>query len=101
MAVIDIVEYRSLAVDALNRHMPAGLEPHIAIQLLSNGGANTVTPNPFSSDTNFVRVHTDAPCRIEIGMAPTATGSSMRLAGNTTEYFGVRPGMKLAVVTST
>lgn len=55
----------------------------------------------FKANTRLVRIHTDAICSIVFGANPTATTSNKRLPANQTEYFGVVPGMKLAVVTNT
>jgi hypothetical protein len=48
-----------------------------------------------------VRIHTDATCRIAFGANPTATSGSQRLQAGGTEFFGVRPGTKIAVISST
>jgi orotate phosphoribosyltransferase len=48
-----------------------------------------------------VRVHTDAICSIAYGANPTATINSFRMNANTTEYFGVNPGDKIAVISNT
>jgi len=55
----------------------------------------------FGSTTKMVCVHTDSICSIEFGSNPTATTSSRRMAANTTEYFEVTPGHKVAFVTNT
>jgi hypothetical protein len=55
----------------------------------------------FATGTKFVRVHTDSICSIAYGSNPTATTSSFRMAAGQTEYFGVNPGDKLAVITNT
>lgn len=55
----------------------------------------------FSPATRFIRVHVDAVCSIAIGKTPAASTDSMRLAADTTEYFGVEPGDKLSVISNT
>lgn len=55
----------------------------------------------FPDGTRLIRVHTDAICSIKIGANPTATADDKRMAANATEYFGVTPGHKLAVITNT
>ena len=45
-----------------------------------------------------IRVHTDVACHVAFGANPTATTSNMRLQADTTEYFGVTPGNKVAVI---
>lgn len=99
MALVDITEYRALAADGLGRFMPAGQEPALANQQVSNAGASTQSA-AFNASAFFVSLHTDAACRIAFGTNPTATSASRRLAANTTEFFGVSPGMKVAVIAS-
>jgi len=62
--------------------------------------AGSVASAAFNTNTNFVRVNTDAVCSVAFGSAPTATAAKMRLAQNQTEYFSVNPGDKVAVITN-
>ncbi len=55
----------------------------------------------FKDTTVVIRVHTDAICSIAFGSAPTASVDTMRLAANQTEYFAVRAGDKLSVISNT
>lgn len=55
----------------------------------------------FATDTQFIRVHTDAICSVAYGANPTATANSFRMAADQTEYFGVNPGDKIAVIANT
>lgn len=55
----------------------------------------------FGATTRYVRLHCDAICSVAFGANPTATSSNMRLAGSQTEYFGVTPGQKVAVILNT
>lgn len=52
----------------------------------------------FDEDTTFIRVHTDATCFILVGTNPTATTGKLRMAANSTEYFAVLKGHRLAVI---
>lgn len=61
----------------------------------------TTQSSAFNVATRFIRVHTDAICSISIGSNPTATTSTMRMAADTVEYFGVTAGDKIAFVTNT
>lgn len=99
MAVLDITEYQFIARDGRGSFVPTGMEPAITTQQLAIG-VNVVS-NAFNENTTLVRVHADAPCRIEISPAPTATAASKRMAGGQTEYFGVRAGHRIAVVSTT
>jgi hypothetical protein len=74
---------------------PANTEQTVAI------GGTSAQSNAFQSGTTLIRVHTDSICSIAIGTNPTAAATNKRMAANTTEYFGVRPGDKIAVITNT
>lgn len=75
---------------------PAAQEPSID-QTIGISGSSTQS-TVFSSTTTFIRVHTDSVCSIAIGLNPTATTSSKRMGANQTEYFGVYPQFKIAVI---
>jgi hypothetical protein len=100
MAVVDINEYDSLARDARGDVIQTGKEPAKAFQQVAIGGASAQS-NPFSDATRFVRVHVDAPCRLQFGSNPVAAATTMRMAGGATEFFEVTPGQRVAVITST
>lgn len=55
----------------------------------------------FAPATKLVRIHTDGIISVKFGAAPTADVNTKRMAANTTEYFGVRPGDKVALITNT
>jgi hypothetical protein len=55
----------------------------------------------FNSATRFIRVHPTSICSIAIGSSPTATTSTMRMAADQVEYFGVTAGDKIAFVDNT
>ena len=102
MAKLYISEYAEIA------HQPYGAEaisamqePAIADQTPVVIGAGSLQSSAFNGATRVVRVHTDAICSIAFGVNPTATANNKRLAANSTEYFGVEPGQKLAVITNT
>lgn len=104
MAVVYISEYSHVAsVDSPRG--PNGIaaqapqEPALASQTVAITGSTTQS-SAFNRDTTLLRVHADAVCSIEIGSNPTATTSSKRLAAGQTEYFGVKSGMKLAVISN-
>lgn len=99
MAQVDITEYQNLASDGQGNKVAAGIEPSRSIKQLA------VTPSSvqsaaFEDVTKFVRVHTDTTIRIAFGADPTASSTSQRMVANSTEYFGVTPGIKAAVIQS-
>lgn len=66
---------------------------------LSIGGA--VASAPFGPNTTLIRVHVDAICSILITTAGSlATTSNARMAANQTEYWYVRPGQILSVISN-
>lgn len=78
----------------------AALTPGIAKLTVAIGGSSAQS-SAFASGVTLIRVHADAICSIEIGGTnPTATATSMRFAAGQTEYFLVRAGDKLAVITN-
>lgn len=56
----------------------------------------------FTGTTKIVRLHCDVACQVEVGGTnPTAVATSARLAAGQTEYYKVKPGAKVAVITAT
>ncbi len=98
MAIVDITEYSQMATDAAGRLLPAGKEPG-AYQQVAIGGAHAESA-AFGEQCTFIRVHADAACRIAIGASPVAATTTPRLAAGATEFFGVKAGHKLSVITS-
>lgn len=100
MALIDITEYSELAVTGAGFKVMAGQEPSLKNQQVSIGGTSAQS-TAFGDTTRFVRIHTDSACRVAIGTNPTASSTSMRIGAGGTEYLGVMPGLKLAVIATT
>jgi len=73
--------------------------PSVAQQTVAVG-AGSLQSNAFNALTKLVRLHTDVVCSVNIGANPTASATTMRLAANSTEYFAVNPGDKVAVITN-
>jgi hypothetical protein len=98
MSTLYIREYGRLAIDGAGGVVLIGAEPAIADQVVGIGGGS-VQSVAFSATTHFVRVHTDTICNVAFGQNPVAVANgSARLAANQTEFFGVRPGDKIAVI---
>jgi len=93
----------TLYVSELTGGAPSGLQvasqPALVEQTVAIGGSATQS-SAFSGDTKLIRVHTDAICSIKIGANPTATAASARMSADSTEYFYVRPGDKISVITN-
>jgi hypothetical protein len=104
MATLYVSEYRQIGqVPSANSYVPATAqapqEPSVADQVVSISGSSTQSA-VFGGYTQMIRVHTDAICSIVIGDNPIAASTNKRLAANQTEYFGVSPGQKIAVITN-
>lgn len=96
MAVCYIWEYSEIVSRG---GVPIGKAPGILQQTVAIAGGSAQSAK-FNAATNYIRVHVDAICSINIGTNPTATTSTARLAQNQTEYFGVNPGDQLAVISN-
>lgn len=97
---LDITEYQNLARDDLNVVIAAGKEPASVVQQVAISGVSTQS-NPFASTTRFIRLHTDVACRVAFGTNPAAAGTSQRMAAGQTEFVGVTPGTRVAVISTT
>lgn len=100
MAKLYVTEYSELAKDTLSRDMMAAKEPSLVEQTPITISGSSAQSAAFSTNTNLIRVHTDAICSVLVAIDPTATANHKRMAANQTEYFGVRPGHKIAVITN-
>lgn len=96
MAKLYLTEYGNLPGSGAQ----VGQEPAIVEQATLAIGSETKS-SAFSDNTRIIRVHVDAICSIAFGTSPTATTSSKRMAADQTEYFCVRPGDKLSVISNT
>jgi hypothetical protein len=103
MATLTVCEYQTLP--NLGGIIPqVAQEPCVTTKTYAIG-SSTAQSAAFSAGTQYVRVDTDAICRVEFGANPTAlvgnsganTGSKRMQAG-AVEYFAVTPGHKIAVI---
>ena len=63
-------------------------------------GVSSTQSTALSLETIIVRVVADVDCYLAFGANPTATNTDLFLASGDTEYFGVTPGSKIAVLRS-
>jgi len=94
MAKMYVTEYAESDINSAK-------EPPLADQAFTFTGTSTQCSNAFHVRTRLVRVHTDAICSVVINADPTATANNRRMAINTTEYFSVEGGFKIAAITNT
>lgn len=104
MATITIVEYAAATRIEGGVAVQAAQEPPLASKTYAIG-ASSAQSDALNLGTKFIRVDTDAICRIESGSNPTAlvanTGTktgSKRMTAGAVEYFGVVGGHKLAFI---
>lgn len=97
MADIFISEYTHLARDADGNVLQAPKEPAVVEQNITIGIAS-VQSAAFGTATRFVRIEAGAACCILFGESPTAVATKKAMASGSTEFFGVTPGHKVAVI---
>jgi len=67
-------------------------------QKVSPSGSSVATSNAFGTQTEYVRVATDADVHIVFGASPTATTNDIFLPVDQPEIFKVSPGEKMAAI---
>lgn len=100
MAVVYIEEYAEMALVKNGQGLQAGRQPAVTSQTVAIGGVSAQSA-AFNDKTRFVRIHTDAICSYKFGANPTASATTPRMAANSTEYFAVTAGEKVAIITNT
>lgn len=103
MPTVYVAEFQHMGLQTTG---PGALSAVYAVPLVEQTVAITagsVQSSIFNANTKVIRVHTDAICSIKVDTNPTASATTMRLAANQTEYFGVAQGksQRIAVITNT
>ena len=99
MATLYIQEYSRLGHDADGHRIQAGQEPAIASQTVSY--TTSTQSVAFDQRTRLIRVIADADVHLLFGSDPTATASDLKMVQDSAEYFGVKPGQKVAAYDGT
>jgi len=101
MAVLYVTEFAHLTPTP-NGVAAIAAQPPLQEQTIAIGSGSVTTAFPFKAATSVVRLHCDAICSVEFGLAPTATATTARMAANQTEYFGVpvNAAWTVAVITN-
>jgi hypothetical protein len=101
MASLYIAEFSSLASAGGGGAVQAAQWPPLREQKIALSGTSAASV-AFGAGTTVIRVHSDVICSIKIGGGtPVATAANARLAADSTEYFGVESGAKIAGITNT
>lgn len=98
MATLSIREYEHINVVS-GGIVPVAQEPAVTKQTVAIGGGSLQSA-AFNERTRFVRLYCDVACSLEFGVNPTAAANSCSMGAGQTEYFGVQPGHKVAVITN-
>jgi len=79
--------------------MRSMITPRIAAQK-KDYSSTSVQSSAFGASTHLVRLVATTNCYVAFGTDPTADTSSLLLIANVPEFFGVKPGEKVAVLRS-
>lgn len=97
MSVLYITEFANSGNSNSGAQLPVGSLPAVAEQAVTFT-TSSVQSAVFNENTKFIRVHADGDAFILSGENPTSTTGSMKLAADSTEYFAIRKGHRLAVI---
>ena|ERR1700680_1405299 len=100
MALLYITEYESITPTSEGGAAQIPREPAVVDQAPIAISGSSLQSVAFGKTTNYVRLHCDAICSVKFGANPTATASNQRMAASQTEFKGVTPGYKVAVITN-
>jgi len=97
MARLFITGYRRLARDDVGNVALCGEEP-AEINATVEIGVHSYRSEALPEEVRFVRLHAEVACHVAFGAEPEATETNLRLADEQTEFFGVKKGLKIAVI---
>lgn len=96
MADLYITEFQASGNSKSGAQLQVGHQPAVAMQKVSF--VTSTQSAVFEERTMFVRLHPTADCHIVFGENPTATTNHMPMLADSTEYFSVSQGIRLAVI---
>ena len=76
-----------------------GLRP-TTVQMVSLSGGTSTQSSAFGSQSEYVRICSNADVHILFGANPTATANSIFIPADEPEIFKISPGEKVAVIGS-
>jgi hypothetical protein len=97
MATLYITEFEASGNAISGAQLQVAYLPEVTTQKITFT-TSSVQSAALDTKTRFVRIHTTAACHVAVGTNPTATTDNMRMIADSVEYFGVRPGYKIAVI---
>ena len=97
MPTLNITEYSELLVLSGGRVGQMPVEPALMSQDVPISKSSTQSM-AFDPRTKFVRLQTDAACRVRFGTDPKATVMDCRMFVGSTEFYGVSEHCKIAVI---
>ena len=74
-----------------------GLRP-TTVQMVTLSGSTSTQSSAFGSQSEYVRICSNADVHILFGANPTATANSIFIPANEPEIFKVSPGEKMAAI---
>lgn len=98
MSILQITEYSEIGNEINGVRMPCAQEPAVAIQQITTSGTSAQSA-AFNAATRYIRISGDAAFRFRVSANPTALATDTRIIADTAEYFGVKPGDKIAAIT--
>lgn len=100
MAKLYVTEFADVVRPPNSASPPFGALQSLATDQAPITFSTSTQSAAFAATTRFIRIHTDSICSIAYGSNPTATTANFRMAAGQTEYFGVNPGDKIAVISN-
>jgi hypothetical protein len=100
MSALYVTEFESITPTTEGGAAQVARAPAVVDQTPVTISGTSAQSAAFGKSTKYVRLHSDVICSVSFGANPTASTNNMRFAANQTEYFGVTPGMKVAVISN-
>lgn len=100
MSTLYITEFSGIQQDLRGHNPQIAVMPPVTEQTVAIGAASAQS-SAFNNLTTMVRIESDVTCSVLFGSDPTATAVKMRIAADSPEYFMVKTGHKVAVISNT
>lgn len=97
MSSLYITEFDGSGNSVSGASLQVGKMPPVTTQVVAFT-TSSVQSAAFNASTKFIRVQSDAVCHLVFAANPTSTTNGQRMVADSTEYFAVTPGDKVAVI---